>query len=92
MSSEGYKVPGAKMRSRFGTSHSQMRSQGRAYMQSCAAYGEPVKPKPYLQLPKRLAKRCAHTRMVDSSRGGPESGCIELHCPTCGFSFHETLY
>lgn len=30
--------------------------------------------------------------LEDDSYGGPESGCVSLHCKRCGWSHHETLY
>lgn len=29
---------------------------------------------------------------VDNSYGGPESGCIDMHCARCGHSYYVTLY
>lgn len=43
----------------------------------------------------RQAKRkCAAEghRIVDSSYGGPESGCVDLCCTRCGYRYHVTLY
>jgi hypothetical protein len=28
----------------------------------------------------------------DDSYGGPDSGCMAMHCKRCGFSWHHTLY
>jgi hypothetical protein len=30
--------------------------------------------------------------LVDNSYGGPDSGCMAMHCSRCGWSFHHTLY
>lgn len=29
---------------------------------------------------------------VDNGYGGPESGCIDMHCTRCGHGYHVTLY
>lgn len=29
---------------------------------------------------------------VDNSYGGPESGCVDMHCTRCGHGHHVTLY
>ncbi len=29
---------------------------------------------------------------VDAGYGGPESGCVDMHCTRCGYSHHVTLY
>lgn len=38
-----------------------------------------------------ICKRYGH-KIVDESYGGPETGCVSLHCTRCGFDHHETLY
>lgn len=94
MASIGYKVPGKKMQSRFGMSHRAIR----AHDKSAAIFyqGAPKEiydsGKHYNVLSKRLAKKCKHERMVDHGHGGPDGGCIDLHCARCGFSHHHVLY
>lgn len=31
-------------------------------------------------------------RIVDEGYGGPDHGCVDLHCLRCGWSQHTTLY
>ena len=40
---------------------------------------------------KRTCAKIGH-RIVDSSYGGPESGCVDLHCTRCGYHYNVTLY
>lgn len=40
---------------------------------------------------KRKCATIGH-RIVDSSYGGTESGCVDLHCDRCGYHYHVTLY
>jgi hypothetical protein len=40
---------------------------------------------------KRKCAKIGH-RIVDSSTGGPESGCIDIHCARCGYHYNVTLY
>lgn len=84
--SNNYRVSGQKMTSRFGESHKQMRAHAKYVAQH---WSEGKSPR---MLSKRLAKKCTHPRMQDHGYGGPESGCIDLHCPDCGYGHHVTLY
>lgn len=86
----GYKVPGAKMTSRFGESHAQRRA-GDKYM---ARFTDPEQfAGGKLRFStKRLAKKCKHKRLVDKSYGGPDSGYVSLYCKDCGWCSHTTLY
>ena len=90
MPSVGYKVSGQKMGSRFGLSH----RQGRAISKEMAPannaqYGA---PKPYAAMKRRHAKVCKHPRLRDEGYGNPETGCIDLFCPDCGYHYHQVLY
>lgn len=47
------------------------------------------------ELLQAYAKRvCAFNghKWIDDSSGGPESGCIAMHCGRCGYSVHHRLY
>ena len=86
----GYKVPGAKMTSRFGLSHSANRAGNKFQAMHCDP--EQLKGSRLKYATKRLAKKCKHKRLVDESYGGPESGCVSLYCKDCGWCSHTTLY
>jgi hypothetical protein len=86
-----YRVPGKKMTSRFGMSHRELRAVTKYHAAYYAGHPD-YKAKHYESLPKRLAKKCKHPKMRDEGYGGPNSGCIDLHCPHCGFSHHVNLY
>lgn len=42
----------------------------------------------------RAERYCAEHghQIVDDSYGGPDSGCVDLHCTRCGFSHYVQLY
>jgi len=40
---------------------------------------------------KRKCAKVGH-KLEDNSYGGPETGCVSLHCNRCGYSYHVTLY
>ena len=83
-----YKVPGTKIESRFGQSHSANRAANRYFAQwSPEEYATPKRP----NVSKRLLKKCQH-KWIDDSHAGPESGDISLHCKKCGIHHHVILY
>lgn len=87
-----YKVPGKKMTSRFGLSHSALREMNkREYEWISGEELERRNPSAPV-MSKRLAKKCKHPRMIDEGYGGPEGGCMAGHCPDCGYSFSHRLY
>lgn len=92
MASEGYKVPGKKMQSRFGLSHRAQRAMWKGFARSAQQPEHNRMSHHYSMLSKRRAKLCKHPHMRDDGYGGPESGCIDLHCPDCGYSHRVVLY
>ena len=89
--SNGYKVPGQKMTSRFGLSNKGKKLEQKAESIYWASVRrEPGSSKHHA--PLRVLKTCQHKKWVDTSWGGPESGGMSGHCKICGYSFRHTMY
>ena len=85
-----YRVAGKKMESRFGLSHKDARALAKSeamFYQQCPAAQRTLK-----YATKRLAKKCMHLHMIDTSHGGPESGTMSGFCKDCGWSYRHALY
>lgn len=91
--SNNYRVSGKKLNSRFGMSVREDRQMTKIYAKYDQSWrGGEYAPAPQPKLSRRKLKTCNHPRMRDYGGGGPESGYIDLRCPDCGYSYHETLY
>ena len=40
----------------------------------------------------RLACKTLGHKMIDNSTAGPDTGCVDVYCQRCGYSYHQTLY
>lgn len=88
--SNGYKVSGEKMTSRFGMSHKQNRDMNAGWAKMMGDGPAPQRSLKYST--KRLQKKCQHKRMIGDGWAGPDSGGEGFTCKDCGYSWSCTYY
>lgn len=88
-----YRVPGAKMTSRYGVSHAETRAHRKAENEFCKGHPDYKEgPAPIPRMNARARAKCEHKRMIGTGWGGPDSGGDGGYCPDCGYSWEVTFY